>query len=171
MFGGVSAEVLWKPQDSRLALGVEANYVKKRDYDRLFGFQDYDVATGHLSAYYEFNNGYIGQIDAGRYLAGDVGATVTLTRVFSNGWQVGGFFTLTDVSAEDFGEGSFDKGISVTIPVNWFLGRPSQKTITETVRPIQRDGGARLVVPSRLYEEVRGGHQRAVQDQWSRVWD
>lgn len=170
MFGGVSAEMLWKPVGSRLALGVEGNYVKQRDFSGL-GFQDYGVATGHASAYYEFNGGYRGQIDVGRYLAGDVGATVTLTREFKNGWEVGGFFTLTDVSADEFGEGSFDKGINLTIPVSWFLGTPTKRTVSTTLRPIQRDGGARVAVPGRLYDQVRSGHRNALEESWSGVWE
>ncbi len=171
MFGGVSGELLWKPQASRLAFGVEANYVMQRDFDRAFGFQDYDVATGHVSAYYEFGDGYLGQIDVGRYLAGDVGATFSLSREFDNGWRVGGFFTLTDVSAADFGEGSFDKGITLTIPLSWFIGEPSRRSISTTIKPIQRDGGARLEVPGRLYEQVRSGHRNAVESQFGRVWE
>lgn len=171
MFAGVSGELLWKPSASRLALGVEANYVKQRDFDGAFGLLDYTVATGHVSAYYEFGNGYHGQLDVGRYLAGDIGGTVTLTREFRNGWAVGGFFTLTDVSSADFGEGSFDKGINLTIPVNWFLGKPTQRTISTTIRPIQRDGGARLIVPGRLYEQVRGAQKKALSSDWARVWE
>ena len=171
MFGGVSAEVLWKPVTSRLALGVEANYVKQRDFDGRLGFQDYSVATGHVSAYYEFGDGYQGQLDVGRYLAGDVGATVTLSREFANGWRVGGFFTLTDVSSEEFGEGSFDKGINLTIPVSWFIGTPGKRTLSTSIRPIQRDGGARLSVPGRLYDQVRSGHKRGLSEQWSGIWE
>lgn len=171
MYGGVSAELLWKPVASRLALGIEANYVKQRDFDQKFGFRDYSVATGHASAYYEFGNGYTGQLDVGRYLAGDIGATVTLEREFANGWKVGGFFTLTDVSAEDFGEGSFDKGIKLEIPVSWFLGKPQRRTVGTTIRPIQRDGGARLNVAGRLYEQVRSGHRQGLSGNWSGVWE
>ena len=170
MFGGVSAELMWKPVSSRLALGVEANYVQQRDFSGL-GFQNYSVATGHASAYYEFGNGYLGQLDVGRYLAGDYGATVTLTREFANGWKVGGFFTFTDVSAADFGEGSFDKGINLTIPVSWVIGTASKRSTSTTIRPIQRDGGARLQVPGRLYEQVRSGHRRALERNWSGVWE
>jgi hypothetical protein len=170
-FGGFSGEMLWKPVGSRLALGVEANYARKRDYDGQFGFQEYDVLTGHGSVYYEFDNGYLAQLDVGQYLAGDKGATLSLTREFENGWKVGGFFTLTNVSAEEFGEGSFDKGLTLEIPVSWFTGRPMQRSLGTTIRPIQRDGGARLKVPGRLYEQVRTGHRNAVEDQWSRVWE
>jgi hypothetical protein len=171
MFGGVSAEVLWKPVSSRLAFGVEANYVQQRAFDDVLGFEDYSVATGHASVYYEFTNGYNGQLDVGRYLAGDVGATVTLEREFENGWRLGGFFTLTDVSAEDFGEGSFDKGITLTIPLGWVIGQPDRRLRTTTVRPLTRDGGARLNVPGRLYDQVRSGHRDTLVGNWSGVWE
>jgi len=171
MYGGISGEVLWKPVASRLALGVEANYVKQRAFDDLLGFQDYTVATGHASAYYEFKNGFTGQLDVGRYLAGDVGATVTLEREFSNGWRLGGFFTLTDVSKEEFGVGSFDKGVKLTIPASWFIGRPTKDTRSITVRPFERDGGARLSTPGRLYEQVRSGHRAGLVGNWSGVWE
>ncbi len=170
-YGGLSTELLWKPVNSRLALGIEANYAIKRDYDQLFGFQDYRIATGHASAYYDFNNGFHAQVDVGRYLAGDWGATLGIDRVFNNGWSVGGFFTKTNVSAQEFGEGSFDKGIRFRIPLTWFLGTESQKSFGTTIRPIQRDGGARLNVPGRLYGQVRNAHRKALSDQWPRFWE
>ncbi len=170
MFGGVSAEVLWYPIDSRLALGGEVNYARQRDFDGGFGFQDYDVLTGHASAYYDFGNGYYGQVDAGRYLAGDWGATVTLDRAFNNGVRIGAFFTLTDVSFEEFGEGSFDKGIRVTVPVSWFTGQPTQRSISQTIRPVLRDGGARLDVGTRLYDATRASRGAELSDSWGLFW-
>ncbi len=170
MFGGVSGEVLWKPVNSRLALGVEANYVAQRNFQQDLGFQDYRVATGHVSAYYDFGNGYLGQIDAGRYLAGDVGATLSLDREFPNGWRVGAFATFTNVSAKDFGEGSFDKGIRLTIPLAWVTGQPSRKDFSTVIRPLTRDGGARLRVDGRLYDQTRSYHSDCVDPQWGRVF-
>lgn len=170
MFGGLSAELLWKPQNSALALGVEINHVKQRDFDQLFGFQDYAVTTGHVSAYYEWAGGYQTQLDVGRYLAGDVGATLTLAREFDNGWRIGAFATITDVSSGDFGEGSFDKGIVITIPLDWASGKPMQRKMTQVIRSIQRDGGARLHVPGRLYETVRGVQATELNASWGRFW-
>lgn len=169
MFGGVSAELLWKPVNSRLALGAELNYARQRDFEQLFGFQDYDVITGHLSGYYTFQNGFQAQLDVGRYLAGDWGATFTLSREFANGWKVGAFVTRTDVSYEDFGEGSFDKGIMLTIPMASITGQPSRRSNAVTLRPIQRDGGARLNVSNRLYEQVREYHAPDVARSWGHV--
>ncbi len=170
MFGGVSSELLWKPQNSRLALGAEVNYVKQRDFDQLFGFRDYETFTGHVSAYYEIGGGYFGQLDVGQYLAGDVGATLTLAREFDNGWRVGAFATVTDVSAADFGEGSFDKGIQLTVPLDWITGRPNKSKLNTVIRPVQRDGGARLKVSGRLYDRVRGLQATDIDATWGRFW-
>ncbi|UWR22568.1 YjbH domain-containing protein [Sulfitobacter sp. S190] len=170
MFGGVSGEVLWKPATSRLALGAELNYARQRDFDQKFGFQDYDVWTGHASAYYELGSGYYGQLDVGQYLAGDFGATLTLEREFANGVRIGGFVTKTDVSSEEFGEGSFDKGIKVSVPLSWFVGQPTKQQRSITLRPLQRDGGARLRVPNRLYGQVRTGDETRLKRNFSGIW-
>ena len=171
MYGGLSGEVLWKPVDSRLGLGVELNYVRQRDFDQRFSFRDYDVLTGHASAYLELPKNYLMQVDAGRYLAGDIGASFSLVRTFDNGWRLGGFFTLTDVSAEDFGEGSFDKGITLTIPLGWLVGQPSRNAYGFTIRPVQRDGGQRVAVPGRLYGPVREAHRASLAGQRARFWE
>jgi Exopolysaccharide biosynthesis protein YbjH len=170
MFGGVSAELLWKRPESPLAIGAEVNYARQRDFNLGLGFQEYGVVTGHVSAYYSFGQGYTGQLDVGRYLAGDIGATVSLDREFANGWKVGAFATMTNVSAEDFGEGSFDKGIRLSIPVNWITGKPTRKLLSTTLRPLSRDGGARLEVQGRLYDTVRDYHDPMLDMQWGRFW-
>ncbi len=172
MYGGVSAELLWKPVDSRLAIGAEVNYTALRNRDVGFKFDEYDyqVTTGHLSAYYDLGKGFQAQVDVGRYLAGDWGGTFALDREFQNGWRVGGYFTLTDMPFDQFGEGSFDKGIRVTIPYDYFIGSPSRKDVSTTLRSLSRDGGARLTVDGRLYETVRAGHVADMTDTWGRFW-
>jgi hypothetical protein len=170
MYGGVSGEVLWKPVNGNLAVGAEINYAVQRDFDQLFGFQDYNIITGHASAYYDFGGGYLGQLDVGRYLAGDYGATVSLDREFDNGFRVGAFATLTDVPFGEFGEGSFDKGIRFSVPVDWLTGSATQGGYGTTIRPVLRDGGARLDVRNRLYGVVRDSHTSELEDRWGKFW-
>ncbi len=171
MYGGVAAEMLYKPIDRRWAIGAELAYVAQRDNQGLgFGQYDYSIATGHVSGYYDLGNGFEVQLDVGRYLAGDVGGTFTLMRTFENGWKVGAFATLTDVSAEDFGEGSFDKGIRLEIPVSYFIGQPSRGVRNMVLRPLGRDGGARLQVNDRLRETLRGYDEAGIEAQWGRFW-
>lgn len=170
MFAGISGEVLWKPVDSRFALGAEVNYVRQRAYDQLFGLQSYGVMTGHVSGYYDLGNGFTTQLDVGRYLAGDYGATLSVDRVFANGWRVGGFATLTNVPFSKFGEGSFDKGLRITIPIEWALGKPSREQATTSIRSLSRDGGARLQVNGRLFDWVQQGHTEALSQRWGKFW-
>ena len=42
--------------------------------------------------------------------------------------------------------------------------------ISQTLRPIQRDGGARLETANRLYDEVRGANAQVMMTQWGKFW-
>ena len=168
MFGGFGGELLWRPLKSRLSWGIEAFYVRQRDFDTLFSFQDYDVVTGHASVYWDtpYNNWNIA-LHAGRYLAGDWGGTLEVKRRFANGWEIGAFATLTDVPFSEFGEGSFDKGLTLSIPFDWALQSDTQSTGNITLRPIQRDGGQRLNVDNRLFGLTQPTGRGEVKSQWS----
>ena len=170
MFAGISTEVLWKRADLNWGLGAELNYVKQREFKQLFGFQDYTVATGHVSAYYETENGFEFQVDVGRYLAGDLGATISVDRSFDNGWRVGAYATITDADSALFGEGRFDKGVRLEIPIGWALGSASKNSMKTTLTSLTRDGGQRLNIEKRLYETVRDSHTRKISGAWGRIW-
>jgi hypothetical protein len=169
-YGGVSGELLWKPADSALGLGVEIDRVRKRDFEDAFKFRDYEVTTGFVSVYYELAQGYTAQLDVGKYLAGDKGATISLTREFANGWRVGAYATKTDLSAEKFGEGSFDKGITVSIPIGWATGTPTRDRATADLGSLSRDGGAKVDVQGRLYDKVRDAQSVKLNQGWGRFW-
>ena len=156
MFGGAGGEILWRPEGARWALGADIYEVWQRDFDRLFGLQHYRQTTGHVSIYYDspwYNLNF--QLRAGQYLAGDRGMTLQITRRFSTGVEIGAFLTKTNVSAADFGEGSFDKGIIIRIPLGWVAPLETQSQISMDLRPVQRDGGQTLNGDATLYEETR----------------
>ena len=147
MYGGVSGEVYYKRPESRWGFGLTLNWVKKRDFDQGLGFQDYQTVTGHLAIHYDLPVYDLHfSTSVGRYLAGDRGVTFDLSRRFPSGVVVGGFFTLTNVSAQDFGEGSFDKGFYMRIPLDMFLLRSSTHTMLFGFRPLTRDGGQKVNV-------------------------
>ncbi|NRP15378.1 hypothetical protein XMA152_001033 [Marinobacterium sp. xm-a-152] len=145
MYSGAGAELLYQPYHSRLAFGLSGAYAKQRDYEGLFGHFDYDVFTGHASLFWAtpFYN-YDAAFHLGRYLAKDIGGTLEVRRTFENGWSLGLWATLTDVPFDTFGEGSFDKGIYLQIPFNMNITGGVGSGFNARVRPIQRDGGARL---------------------------
>jgi hypothetical protein len=155
MYGGFSSEVLYAPYGQRWTAGLDLNQVWKRNFNQRLGFQDYNVLTGHLSVNYELPWPHVlATVRAGRYLARDIGATFELARIFESGVRVGGFFSLTDVSSEEFGEGSFDKGIMLSLPLDLFLVRHSRRVSTFVLRPLFRDGGQMVMVPSRLHPAI-----------------
>ena len=167
MYGGVSGEILYRPFDSRLALGTELSWVKQRAFDQRLMFRDYTVVTGHVSLYYEapYKNVLL-WAHAGRCLAADRGVTFDISRRFESGVRVGAWTTFTNVTAAQFGDGSFDKGFFITIPLELFLTRSSSSTGAFAFRPLTRDGGQRLVLSNRLYDMTADASFGGVMRSW-----
>ena len=145
MFGGVGGEYMYRQRNSPWAFGVDANRVRQRAFDQRLNFRDYEVNTGHATVYWDtgWNNISV-RASVGQYLAGDRGATLDLSRRFDNGVVVGAYATKTNVSAAQFGEGSFDKGIYVSFPFDAILPRSTSTSGTVLWQPLLRDGGAKL---------------------------
>ena len=93
-----------------------------------------------------------------------------ILRSFQNGTKFGIFASFTDVSSEQFGEGSFDKGIYINIPLDWLTGTPSMSKRNFTIRPITRDGGARLATARQLYKMVRDAREKQLAREIGRMW-
>lgn len=153
MYAGTGSEVLYKPYGRSWAVGVDANYVKQRDWNDIMQLADYDVFTGHLTTYWElpFVKGGLAKISAGQYLAGDKGVTVDLSRQFDSGIIAGAYLTKTNVSAADYGEGSFTKGFYISIPLDLMLAKPTKQRGTISWMPLTRDGGQILGKKYGLY--------------------
>lgn len=149
MFAGYGFEYLWFDPKKSYALGFEVFDVYKRESDMLFSLKDYSNITGHLNFYYR-NYGALPfdtKISYGEYLAGDIGGTFEISRTFKNGARFGFFASFTDVSTEEFGEGSFDKGITFRIPLP--LG---ENFLNYQWRPLTKDPGQKLNRKNNLHE-------------------
>jgi hypothetical protein len=145
MYAGIGGEWLYRPWQGRLAWGVDVNHVRQRDFQQNLALRDYGVNTGHATVYWDTGwRDLQVKLSVGRYLAGDTGATLDVKRVFSNGVAAGAWATKTNVSAADFGEGSFDKGLYVTIPFDVMLPKSTSGSANLIWNPLTRDGGARL---------------------------
>jgi len=78
-----------------------------------------------------------------------------MAREFHNGFTVGVWATQTDVSAREFGEGSFDKGAYLMIPFDVFTTESTRAIGSIGWRPMQRDGGQKLGRRFDLYQMTR----------------
>ena len=152
MFNGYGFEALYRDYNKNYAIGIDAWKVDQREYRQLFDTLDYSTVTGHLTYYYfEPNSRILFTIRGGKYLAKDSGFTFNASRAFKTGFRVGVYFSLTDISAFEFGEGSFDKGFYFFMPVEAFWGNYSKESTGFGLRPLTRDGAAFMRHSHSLY--------------------
>ncbi|MGR5066522.1 YjbH domain-containing protein [Photobacterium sp. DNB22_13_2] len=169
MFGGIGGELLYRPLGANWAVGMDVNYVVQRDPDSAFGFfteedqfdpitnRPYRVQTGamtgHVTGYYQPQWDWLPntlfKISAGQYLTEDIGVTVDFSKQFDSGITAGAFATFTDLSSDEYGEGSYTKGFYISIPFDVMTVKPSTNRATISWLPLTRDGGQML---SRKYQ-------------------
>ena len=160
MFGGLGGEVLFRPFNENWAIGAEAWRVAQREYKQQFGFRDYRTTTGFINAYYYFTQADILlNIKGGRFLAKDSGLHFDFSRRFTNGTRIGAFFSKSDISKAEFGEGSFDKGFYFFIPIESFFSEYSKGYTGFALRPITRDGGGIVYQSYDLWNVTDQGSQ------------
>ena len=172
MYAGVRTEIIWKNNKKPYGVGIDIAQVQKRDTDGGFKLKNEHFNTFLASLYYDFQNDWIIKFDGGKYLAGDFGSTISVKRTFNNGWEFGAYATLTDVPFNTWGEGSFDKGLTIKAPINWFTGKKSKSYASATIKPITGDGGAKLHLSREkyLYYSVNAYSTKNIRDNWARVF-
>lgn len=144
MYAGVDGEIAAPLLGGRILAGISGSAVKKREPDSPFG-----LISG-ADYYTAFVNGRLNipeydvhvDVKAGRFLAGDKGARVTLSKSI-NGVVLSAWYSFTDTSifTDPLNDGYHDKGISVTIPLRLFLGRDSKTSYRYALSPWTRDVG------------------------------
>jgi hypothetical protein len=172
MFGGYGAELLYRPFEKNYGLGLEVFKVRQRDYKQDLHFRDYKTSTGHITFYYrEPSSGVLMRLKGGKYLAGDSGYTFDISRRFETGMSVGVFFSRTDISKEEFGEGSFDKGFYFMIPLDFFTSSYVKRTFQWGIRPVTRDGAALLTHGLPLWGVTDQGSFWSVAHSWKNIYE
>jgi hypothetical protein len=165
MFAGVGSEVLYRPLNKNWAVGVDANYVKQREPDTTFDLYSEEThvdpqshrrfrvqtgtGTGHVTFYWQpqfwsLIDDTLLKVSAGRYLSEDLGMTIDFSKRFNSGVIAGAFITKTDLSADEYGEGSYTKGFYISIPLDLLMVKPTLSRANISWLPLQRDGGQML---------------------------
>lgn len=182
MFAGVGGEVLYRPLNANWAIGLDANLITQRDPDSWFGtfdnpyvyYDGYNASnckpgqvhcqayvldkgtTGQLAGYYmpqwSWLEDTLFKVSAGKFLGGDNGVRVEFSKQFKSGMIVGAFATMTDLTTEEYGEGSYNKGFYVSIPFDVMTVKPSTSRGTVAWQPITRDGGQTLNRKYQLFD-------------------
>jgi hypothetical protein len=144
-YAGFDAEAALPVLGGRFLFGLSGSLVKKRDPDNpLLLAEDPVMAvykTAFLNARVNFPDPDIAlDVKYGRFLAGDVGARITLSK-FIKGVTLSAWYSVTDTSvfSDGINNGYHDKGISVTIPIRLFTGHDSRAVYGQGISPWTRD--------------------------------
>jgi len=172
MFAGIGGEILYRPFYSNIAISAELWRVRQRDYDMMFKFLDYKTTTGHINVFYtEPITQTLVAIRGGKFLAGDSGFNFDFSRRFKSGLSIGAFFSLTDISKYEFGEGSFDKGFYFHIPLQFFFPEYSKAVTSFGLRPLTRDGAAVLNHSHFLWGVTEQAQANAITRDYDDIYD
>jgi hypothetical protein len=164
-YAGVAWEALYYPPNFNWAIGVEAATVWKRKYYGL-GFQHKirkmtsqgDVFSSYIGVQYFFDIYYEYKpfnldfkISAGQFLARDKGARFEAGRTFLSGLRVGLWYTVTNAEDQVHARRYYDKGFSITMPLDLFLNKTSRTRIGYSMSAWLRDCGAQAATGKQLY--------------------
>ena len=169
MYAGVGGELLYRPMGERWSIGADLNYVRQREFDQGFGLRDYRTVTGHITSYTKLPFDLDAAVSVGRYLARDWGTTIDISREFTNGVKFGGWVTRTTASAEEYGEGSFDKGIYISIPFDEMMSVSTMSRANIAWAPLTRDGGAMLHRQYSLHTMTDGRNRDAFYENFEKI--
>ena len=157
MYAGAGGEILYRPFGPRFALGAESWLALKRDPDTALNLllNGDHLLTGHVNAWYDIPNWDVTmKARAGRYLAQDIGGTLSLQKNFSNGATLEGFVTVTDNADYDLFGGTTHayNGIRLSMPLGGIKYLPRETAVRFRAEPFARDTGQALETPLPLYE-------------------
>jgi hypothetical protein len=171
MYAGLGGEILYRPFQSRFALGGESWLAMRRNADTPFnlGLRGDRAWTGHLNFYYDLPGDDITlTAQAGRYLGGDNGLRLGLLKHFENGTRLESFVTLSDQSDTDIfgGTVSAGGGLRLSLPLGGYKYMPRDAKIHLRAEPFARDAGQSLESPLPLYELTEPFSYRHLQTRW-----
>ncbi len=163
-YAGVSLENLYYPVNFNWAIGFEAATLLKREYFGM-GFQkvrkltsegwQYFPYTGvqyFVDFYYQyrpFNLDF--KISAGQFLARDKGIRFEGARTFRSGLRFGLWYSWTNANDVVNYQRYYDKGFSITLPLDMFMNQTSRTRIGYAMSAWLRDCGARSGTGKALY--------------------
>jgi len=138
---GLSIDMLYRKWDSRFAFGANLVAVRPTGSLKYIVPDNTHIYSSLLSAYWSspfYNLALAGH--AGRFLGGDKGVKLALTRRFANGWQVGVWQTSSSLNGQHFS----DRGLSITIPIGSLFKTSGASSIKSRLRDARGNSGLTL---------------------------
>lgn len=164
-YAGVALEALYYPVNVNWAIGFQTASLLKRGYYGV-GFQrkirkltsdgpryfPYIGFQYFVDVYYQYKPLSLDfKVSAGQFLARDKGIRIEGGRTFPSALRVGLWYTLTNAEDKVNGSRYYDKGFSITMPLDLFLNKSSRTRIGYAMSAWLRDCGAIAATGKQLY--------------------
>ena len=163
-YGGFGLEAFRFFKEGRWGLGLETEWVKKRDLENEFDFKENSPTykTGYLNIYHKLipELGLDAGLKLGRFIAGDTGWRLDISRTFRH-FTIGAWYTVTnsaDVFTADYNRGYHDKGIYMVVPFSVFTDKESPRKLFYGFTPWGRDPGQTVNQINTLYPMAGKGN-------------
>ena len=174
MYAGFGGEILYRPFGKTFGIGAEAYQVMKRDP---YSFADLSMTgdglvIGALNGWYEFpGTDMTLHARAGRYLAEDIGGTLSLQNRFKNGTSIEAFITATDDADFDSFGGTTHlyTGLALTLPIGNVPYIPEGSRANINMHQIGRNSGQYLDKPFTLYDATEKMSYRHITTYWNKI--
>jgi len=156
-YAGFGAEIFRFFDKGRWGIGLEAEFVRKRDPEDNFKLSD--TITKTFDTYYVNLYGQIwpsqgidGGLKIGQFLGGDVGVSLELRRSFKY-FTIGAWYTKTDTDhfTNEKNQNASEKGVFITFPFSIFSDHDRRGSLTFDFSSFTRDQGQTVRQPSVLY--------------------
>jgi hypothetical protein len=148
-YGGINAQLDKVLYNGHIIVGLGGSIVKKRSVNDPFGFgsvpdetplNHYD--TIFLTTVFNFKRQGISlKLRTGRFLAGDYGSEIFLSKFMPNGMEFTGWYSFTDTSmfTDSFNRGYHNFGVSISIPLDIIIGMETKTIFNYSAIPWDRD--------------------------------
>lgn len=171
MYMGLSGEILYRPFDKNWSIGLDTALAFKRDpytFSAL-GLNGDHILTGFLNGYYEIpETGATLKASLGRFLAGDVGGSISITNELKNGVRLSAYLSASNQSDRDIynGRTNMYTGLQLSMPLGSVFFLPDGSRIITNAGPFGRETSQRLENPTNLYERTENLSYRHITRYW-----
>ena len=174
-YGGAGGEILYRPFASRLAVGAELWHGFRRNPHRPFGFYTGSrTTTAHINGWYDVPAHDVTlHAKAGRFLAGDLGLSLGVDKIFKNGATLRSAVTLgneKDRDARGHASNTYHS-VHLTLPLGGIPHIPAGSSIATTIAPLGRDIGQSLRSPLRLFDRTEKFTLDHMATHWSEIME
>ncbi len=173
-YAGFGGEILYRPINSRFALGAEIWQVFRRAPNTFLNSElnGTQVTSGQASLWYDIPNYNVtAKFSAGRFLAGDTGISLGLEKRFLGGATISASTSISNQRDTDIYGGTTQtySMLELSLPIGSIPYIPTGSEIKTTIAPLGRNTAQSINKPISLYELTEQFTIDHLSDNWQSV--